>query len=50
MKKIKSSKNNNHEEKEEKMEKNGKGVTIAIMVGMPKRGSRTATNKAKKKK
>lgn len=51
MKKMKSSKNNNHEEKEEKMEKNGKkGVTIAIMVGMPKRGARTATSKAKKKK
>ena len=40
-----------NEEKEEKMESNGKngkkGVTVAIMVAMPKRGSRTA--KAKKK-
>ena len=48
---CKGGKNCMHEEKEEKMEKNGKkGVTIAIMVGMPKRGARTATNKAKKKK
>jgi hypothetical protein len=41
------------EEKEEKMESNGKngkkGVTVAIMLAMPKRGSRTATSKAKKK-
>tara|TARA_R110000868_G_scaffold157199_1_gene384359 strand:+ start:172 stop:363 length:192 start_codon:yes stop_codon:yes gene_type:complete len=40
------------EEKEE-MESNGKngkkGVTVAIMLAMPKRGSRTATSKAKKK-
>ena len=26
-----------------------KGVTVAIMVGLPKRGMRTATSKAKKK-
>ena len=26
-----------------------KGVTVAIMVALPKRGQRTATNKAKKK-
>lgn len=26
-----------------------KGVTVAIMVALPKRGARTATNKAKKK-
>jgi hypothetical protein len=41
------------EEKEESMESNGKngkkGVTVAIMLAMPKRGSRTATSKAKKK-
>jgi hypothetical protein len=38
------------EDKEEKNGKNGKkGVTVAIMLAMPKRGSRTATNKAKKK-
>ncbi len=41
------------EDKEEKMESNGKngkkGVTVAIMVALPKRGARTATNKAKKK-
>lgn len=50
---CKGGKNCMHEEKEEKMESNGKngkkGVTVAIMVAMPKRGSRTATNKAKKK-
>jgi len=46
-------KNCMHEEKEEENGSNGKngkkGVTIAIMVAMPKRGSRTAKNKAKKK-
>lgn len=26
-----------------------KGVTVAIMVALPKRGQRAATNKAKKK-
>lgn len=48
---CKGGKNCMMEEKEEKMEsndKNGKkGVTVAIMVAMPKRGQRTA--KAKKK-
>ena len=47
---CKGGKNCMHEEKEE-MESNGKngkkGVTVAIMLAMPKRGSRTA--KAKKK-
>jgi hypothetical protein len=38
------------DDKEEKNGKSGKkGVTVAIMLAMPKRGSRTATNKAKKK-
>jgi hypothetical protein len=50
---CKGGKNCMREEKEESMEhsgKNGKkGMTVAIMVAMPKRGSRTATNKAKKK-
>jgi hypothetical protein len=37
------------EDKEEKMESNGKkGVTVAIMVALPKRGARTAKTKAKK--
>lgn len=48
---CKGGKNCMREEKEESMEhsgKNGKkGMTVAIMVAMPKRGSRTA--KAKKK-
>ena len=47
---CKGGKNCMHEEKEE-MESNGKngkkGVTVAIMLAMPKRGSRTA--KAKRK-
>ena len=49
---CKGGKNCMHEEKEENGSngKNGKkNVTIAIMVAMPKRGSRTAKNKAKKK-
>ena len=50
---CKGGKNCMREEKEESMEhsgKNGKkGMTVAIMVAMPKRGQRTATNKAKKK-
>jgi hypothetical protein len=50
---CKGGKNCMMEEKEEKMEQNGKngkkGVTVAIMVALPKRGQRTATNKAKKK-
>mgnify|MGYP000072399661 CR=1 FL=1 len=50
---CKGGKNCMNEEKEEKMESNGKngkkGVTVAIMVALPKRGTRTATNKAKKK-
>ena len=49
---CKGGKNCMHEEKEE-MESNGKngkkGMTVAIMVAMPKRGQRTATSKAKKK-
>jgi hypothetical protein len=37
------------EDKEKKMESNGKkGVTVAIMVALPKRGARTAKTKAKK--
>jgi hypothetical protein len=44
-------KNCMREEKEESMEyagKNGKkGMTVAIMVAMPKRGQRTAKNKKK---
>jgi hypothetical protein len=37
------------EDKEEKMESNGKkGVTVAIMVALPKRGARTTKTKAKK--
>ena len=48
---CKGGKNCMMEEKEEKMESNGKngkkGVTVAIMLAMPKRGSRTA--KAKRK-
>ena len=51
---CKGGKNCMHEEKEENNDSNGKngkkGVTIAIVVGMPKRGARTATSKAKKKK
>ena len=36
--------------REEKEDDNGKkGVTVAIMVGLPKRGMRTDTSKAKKK-
>jgi hypothetical protein len=49
---CKGGKNCMHEEKEENGSngKNGKkGITVAIMVAMPKRGSRTAKNKAKKK-
>jgi len=50
---CKGGKNCMREEKEESMEysgKNGKkGMTVAIMLAMPKRGSRTATSKAKKK-
>lgn len=47
---CKGGKNCMHEEKEDDNGKNGKnGVTVAIMVGLPKRGARTATNKAKKK-
>jgi len=50
---CKGGKNCMMEEKEEKMEHNGKngkkGVTVAIMVALPKRGQRIATNKAKKK-
>jgi len=50
---CKGGKNCMMEDKEEKMESNGKngkkGVTVAIMLAMPKRGSRTATSKAKKK-
>jgi hypothetical protein len=50
---CKGGKNCMREEKEESMESNGKngkkGVTVAIMLAMPKRGSRTATSKAKKK-
>ena len=50
---CKGGKNCMREEKEESMEhsgKNGKkGMTVAIMLAMPKRGQRTATNKAKKK-
>ena len=53
---CKGGKNCMHEEKEEKMESNGKngsngkkGLTVAIMLALPKRGARTATNKAKKK-
>ena len=35
---------------DDKEEKNGKkGVTVAIMLAMPKRDSRTTTNKTKKK-
>lgn len=49
---CKGGKNCMHEEENNDSNgKNGKkGVTIAIMVGMPKRGARTATSKAKKKK
>ena len=37
------------EDKEEKMESNNKkGVTVAIMVALPKRGARTVKTKAKK--
>lgn len=49
---CKGGKNCMHEEKEENGSngKNGKkGITVAIMVAMPKRGQRTAKNKAKKK-
>ena len=47
---CKGGKNCMREEKEDKMENNGKkGLTVAIMVGLPKRGMRTATSKAKKK-
>jgi hypothetical protein len=50
---CKGGKNCMHEEREEENGSNGKNgkknVTIAIMVAMPKRGSRTAKNKAKKK-
>ena len=45
---CKGGKNCMYEEKENGS--NGKkGMTVAIMVALPKRGSRTATNKAKKK-
>lgn len=37
------------EMKEKEMKPSKKGMTVAIMVALPKRGSRTATNKAKKK-
>ena len=50
---CKGGKNCMHEEREEENGSNGKNgkknVTIAIMVAMPKRNSRTAKNKAKKK-
>ena len=44
---CKGGKNCMHEEKEDDNGK--KGVTVAIMVGLPKRGMRAATSKAKKK-
>lgn len=45
---CKGGKNCMHEEKEENGSNGKKGVTVAIMVAMPKRGMRTAKNKAKK--